>query len=400
MTDLQARPETGQLRLLYLTGELGHGGSERQLYLLLKYLDPARCRATVVVFNPTPYPVLNDALREAGVEVIELPAEVRGIRKRLMYLRRLCRQLRPHVIHSWTIHDNAYAAVAGWLGGVPLRWGSLRGSLHSQAIQALPAIYRFICLRGVQRLLVNSQALRDQLLDAGLGGSRVAVLPNGVELPPPDLRPADLSGLGIDARAPVVGIVGNLRRVKNQQLFVQAMAEVIRHHPDARGVIVGQPLPSEPDLQAELQAEIDGLGLHGQVLLAGFRDNVPALLQRFDVLALTSHSEGQPNAILEAMAAGTPVVATSVGGIPELLSNGKTGRLVPAGDADALAHAVDGLLQDPDAARRLGAAGRAQVQEKHACEVAAAQLERLYRGALAARGIRLESPASGDKVDG
>ncbi len=394
----QAPTETSQLRLLYLTGELGHGGSERQLYLLLKHLDPARCRATVVVFNPTPYPVLNEALRAASVDVIELPPEIRGIRKRLAYLRRLCRRLRPHVLHSWSVHDNAYAAVAGRLAGVPLRWGSLRGSLHSEAIRSLPALYRFLCLRGVQRLLVNSEALRDQLLDASLGGSRIAVLPNGVELPPADVQPADLSGLGIDTQAPVVGILGNLRRVKNQQLFVQAMAEVIRHHPDARGVIVGQPLPSEPDLPAELQAEIDGLGLHGKVLLAGFRSDVTSLLARFDVMALTSHSEGQPNAILEAMAAGTPVVATSVGGIPELLGDGDAGLLVPAGDADALAQAIEGLLLDPTRARRLGQAGRLRVQKRHACSHAAAHLERLYRGALRARGITVDT-SGGGRVD-
>lgn len=379
--------------LVYLTGELGHGGSERQLFLLLKHLDPQRWARHVVVFNPTSYPVYNDALRRLGVTVWELPREVRGIPRRLLWLVRLLRRLRPRVVHSWTVHDNAYAALAGLLARVPLRWGSLRGSLHSDALRRMPAIFRWLCLRGVGRLVVNSQAIAGQLAAAGYPAARVSVLANGVELGdlgnPADRDEPDFGDLGIPPGAPVAGIVGNLRRVKNHLLFVRAMAQVLPAFPDARAVIVGQPLPSEPHVAAELEAEIARLGLGGRVLLAGFRGEVPALMRRFTVLCLSSHSEGLPNVVLEAMAAGRPVVATRVGGVPELVRDGVTGLLVAPGDVEGFAAAVRRLLAEPDLAARLGEAGRELASGEHSCAAAAATLGGLYLDALAARGIQL-----------
>lgn len=369
-----------RIRVAHLINHLGRGGSERQLVLLLRHLDPRRFVHRVVVFNPSPHRVWDAELAALGVEVEGLPADVRGVARRLLHLGRGLRQWRPHVVHSWTVHDNPYAGVLGRLLGVPVRWGSLRGSLASPGLERLPSLVRFLILRSVDRLLVNSRALAGELTAAGYPPARVDVLPNCVELVASPA--ADLSSLGIEADAPVVGSIGNLRRIKNHELFVRAMAEVLPRHPRARAVIVGQPLASEPGYPAEIEAEIARRGLTGRLILTGFRDDVPRVHARLAVLCLTSHSEGMPNAVLEAMAAARPVAAVRVGGVPELVRHGWNGFLAEPDDADGLAAAVDRLLADPALAAEMGVHGRRLAVAEHDCRRAAARLASLYEEAL------------------
>ena len=115
-----------RIRVVHLINHLGRGGSERQLVLLLRHMDPQRFAHRVVVFNPSPHRVWHAELTARGVAVESLPAHVRGVARRLFHLGRRLRRWRPHVVHSWTVHDNPYAGVLGrWLG-VPVRWGSLQ----------------------------------------------------------------------------------------------------------------------------------------------------------------------------------------------------------------------------------------------------------------------------------
>lgn len=372
-----------RVRVAHLINHLGRGGSERQLVLLLRHLDPRRFAHRVVVFNPSPHRVWDDELAARGVEVVSLPADLRGVARRLLYLGRRLRPWRPHVLHSWTVHDNPYAGVLGRVLGVPVRWGSLRGSLSSPGLESLPAPYRFLVLRSVDRLLVNCRALAGELAAAGHPASRVAVLPNGVELV--NAPPADLSALGIEPGMPVVGTVGNLRRIKNHEMFVRAMAEVLPRHPRARAVIVGQPLASEPGYAAEIERAIADLGLAGRLVLTGFRADVPNVLSRLAVLCLTSHSEGMPNSVLEAMAASRPVAAVRVGGVPELVRDGWNGFLVEPGDAAGLARAVDRHLADPALAAEMGVHGRQLAAAEHDCRRLAGRLASLYEEALKGR---------------
>ena len=110
------------LRIIYLIGQSGLGGSERQLYLLLKHMDKTRFELHVVVFNPSPNYTLDDDLRKAGVMVHSIPDEVKGIPARTFWIYRLLRYLKPHVVHSWSIHDNIYAGLVGWLARDRVGW--------------------------------------------------------------------------------------------------------------------------------------------------------------------------------------------------------------------------------------------------------------------------------------
>ena len=347
------------LRIIYLIGQLGLGGSERQLYLLLKHMDKTRFEPHVVVFNPSPNYTLDDDLRKAGVHVHAIPLDVKGVRARMPWLYRLFRQLRPHVVHSWSIHDNPYAGLIGWLARVPCRLGSVRGSLTSEDFLHFHPLIRWLILHSVQGHLVNSDAIAKQMREAGISAKRVHVLPNCVET---DARQpaAQLAEIPSDAR--VVGMVGNLRREKNYPMFVRGMAEVVREFDNVYGAMVGQPvLNSDPEVPGQIRAEVEAHNVAGRVKLIGFRSDVPAVLSRLEIFCLTSDSEGTPNAVLEAMAAGLPVIATRVGGIPRIVDDGLSGLLVERGDVHGFADALRTLLNDPQRAKQMGAAGRARV---------------------------------------
>ena len=372
--------ERRRLRIVSLIGQLGQGGSERQLHLVLENLDPARFDNRVIAFNRSPHGELHRALERLGIGVEYLPAGCRGIGRRTAYLYRALRRRRPDVVHSWTAHDNPYAELAGRLARVPARFGSLRTTLHSTLMREKRAPHRWLMLHGCRRLVVNSETCAAELTAAGVARQRVRLLPNCV-----DVRKgaaADLSELGIAPRHRVVGLVANLRKVKNHLFFVEAMARVLPEFDDLRVLLVGQPLPSEPDLPRRIGERIDGHGLRDRFVLTGFRPDVPALLRRMEVCCLSSRSEGMPNVVLEGMAAARPVVATRVGGVPELVRDGENGLLVEPGDTGGFAESVARLLRDPGLARRMGAAGRARALRRHSCAEAARRLEGIYLEAL------------------
>ncbi len=376
---------TRRLRVLYLVGQLGYGGSEGQLQSVAMHLDRSAWEPHVIVFHSSPNADHVAELQSAGIGVRVMPGTVRGPLGKLAFTAREARRLRPDVIHSWTVHDNPYAAWGGRLASAPVRWGSLRGSTSLPGFRSLPGWYRRAALRSVQRVVVNSQALVDELQELGLARPRVMLLPNCVE---PSLQEGDGAGacgleeLGFAAGEMVFGSIGNIRRAKNQALFVRALARVIAQRPQARGVIVGETLAGEEATRAELDREIERLGVGGKIILAGFRPDVRRLMRGMAAVCQTSNSEGMPNVVLEAMAEGVPVIATAVGGVPEVVRRGETGHLVPPGDEAAFAEAMLKVLDEPAEAFRMVIEARELVSEERSCALAARRVEAAYREAL------------------
>ena len=377
-------------RVLFLTGHLGYGGSEKQLSLLVCHLNRARWEPHILVFHPSPNADHASLLRQAGIGVTTMAQAASRLRKLTLTVR-CTRAWRPQVVHSWSVHDNPYAGVAGHLAGVPLRWGSLRGSLTLPGFSGLPGLSQRVALSSVQRLVVNCAALVDELTERGVNPSRIHLLPNCVDLGAfrgerqPSLLLPEL-GLGHQHR--VVLSVGNIRKVKNHRLLVRALAMVIPAHPEVRGLIVGETLAGEEATRAALDDEIRAAGLTGRVVLAGFRADVPELLRGSVALCLTSDSEGMPNVVLEAMAAGVPVVATRTGGVTEVVEDGSSGLLVEPGDALGLTRALTLVLEQPERAAGMARTARKKVEAEHDCAGSARMLEMLYDRALGERGWR------------
>ena len=197
----------------------------------------------------------------------------------------------------------------------------------------------------------------------GVDAARLAIVPNGIDLQQFAAvdRRAARQRLGLTDDTKVIGSVGRLSHAKDHALLIRAFAEVRRRHGSARLVIVG-----DGELRPQLLRQAVLLGLGGDVLLTGARQDVAQVLPAFDVFALASRAEGYPLALLEAAATGLPLVSTDAGGCGEIVRDGVTGRLVPVGDGTALADALDDVLCDDPARRALGAAARAWAAE-HAC---------------------------------
>ncbi len=368
-----------KIKIIFLINELGKGGSERQLYLLLKHMDLDAADPLVIVFNPSALTDYGDNIRALGIQVIPLPSSKNSPLKRLLWLIRFLREEKPDVVHSWSAPDNPYAGTAGLFAGVRLRIGSLRNSLQNRSFLALPLLIQKLAIHNCPYLLVNASSIREELHNRHCPARRLFLIENCVEIPS-DTEKSDLPPVfSEDLR--LVGMVSNLRRNKNVHVFIEGLALVLPHFPDLRGVIVGQPIPDEFDYYQSIQRLIKEKGLTEKIFLLGFRDDAPLLVSRFEVFCLLSDFEGTPNAVLEAMAAGRPVIASNTSGIPDLVQDGVTGYLIPPGDATAFASALEKMLNNPHR-EEMGAAGRKRVESNYGCEQAAAQMLQLYQQLL------------------
>lgn len=381
-----------KIRVAILIGQLGFGGAERQLYYFLKHSDRGLFNYHVLVLNSRKPHTYDDAIRELGIDIRQLPETCTGISQRSRMLYREIKDMRPDIVHSWSFYANPYAALVGVLARVPVCLGSMRNEPLAATISRLHPIHRWLAYRSVLGIVTNTKLAADQMLEIGLAKKSVFLVYNGIEISEAqDIRSTsqiDLSKYGIRSDSQVIGTVGNLQRCKNQEMFIKAMDRISLQLPDVHGLIVGRPLANEPGVQDKLEQQISELGMSDRVHLAGFREDVPDLMQRFTVFCLTSRSEGMPNVVMEAMAASCPVVSTRVGDVPEVINDGENGLLVESEDADGLANAIQLLLNDADLAKRMEVEGRHTIEQRFSCQEMAQNMENVYIRMLKAQGIK------------
>jgi glycosyltransferase involved in cell wall biosynthesis len=249
-------------------------------------------------------------------------------------------------------------------------------------------VYRAIergLARRTDRLLTVTPRVRDELLALGVGEpSQYTAVPLGFDLAP--LLRAETTRGELRAElqlgdAPLVGIVARLVPIKAHEVFLAAAVRVRAARPATRFLIVG-----DGELRAAMEQRVAALGLGDAVRFLGWRADLDRLYADLDVVVLTSRNEGSPVALIEAMAAGRPVVATAVGGVPEVVRDRISGHLVPARRPDAMAQAICEVLADPAGARLLGLAARDAVYPKYSVSRLIRDLEALYGDLLAAKG--------------
>jgi glycosyltransferase involved in cell wall biosynthesis len=287
------------------------------------------------------------------------------------------RELRPDVVHTHQVGALLYAGPAARWAGVPVVVHTEHGKNYSGRFRM--RLLGRLATRSARRVFaVSGDILRD-LCDRRIASPRKLVhVPNGVDVD--RFEVADDVGelrreVGLPADVPVIGTVGRLTGVKRQDVLLRGFARL--RHPAARLLVVG-----DGPAREELVSLAANLRITDRVLLAGYRDRPERALAAMDVFALTSDSEGMPLAILEAWAAGRPVVASRVGGVPELVADGSNGLLFPAGDDGALADCLDRLLRNRPLAESLGEAGRSLVRERYDTRAMAAAYLRHYRALL------------------
>ena len=278
-------------------------------------------------------------------------------------LSRVLRAMRPAIVHAHDAHAVAMVALASSMvprGQRPRFVVSRRVDFHIRR----NAFSRWKYAQ-VDRFLCASDAIRAMLANDGIPAGCMATVHDGVDLDRvAAARKLDVrADLGLAQNALLVGNVAALAPHKGHRYLIEAATTVVRRVPDARFVIVG-----EGELETALKRQVKDLHLERQVLLTGFRPDALSLQMGFDLFAMSSVTEGMGSALLDAMAMGQATVATRAGGIPEVIVDGHTGVLVQTRDADALASAIVGLLEEPDRRTRLGAAGAERVRQCFSAE--------------------------------
>jgi glycosyltransferase involved in cell wall biosynthesis len=302
---------------------------------------------------------LATAARDTGAEFVRLRHLRRPLRPwhdvpALIELAQLMRRKRPHIVHVSSAKAAALGRFAAWLTSVPVRIYTVHGWAYLAHDGFTGAAYRWI-ERLLRPLTTVTICISESERRAGLAartcdGRSTVVIHNGV----------DLIGRPVTAmrhEIPQLIAVGRLRPPKDPITLVQALAAL---RPGSFHALLVGDGPDRPEVVAELRR----LGLETDVELVGDRGDIPELLADSDIFVLSSRSEAFPLSILEAMAAELPVVASSVGGVPEIVVDGETGVLIPPEDPVSLARALAWLIGDADARRALGKAGRARVSER------------------------------------
>jgi len=344
--------------ILHLIETSGPGGAERMLISLVEALPKHEYRSLICLIKGG---WLNDELRQRGFETVVIPQPRTVDVSWLWAVRHLVRAQRVDLMHSHEYAMNAYGSLVSLIAGIP-QIATVHGKNYYYKRWYRRLAYRFVARRG--RMVAVSEDCRRFLSDkVGVPLQRISTIYNGIPTerykPSSAVRVNIRLALGMTTDQPVVGTVGNLYPVKGQTFLLQAMSSVVRHWPDCRLIIAGR-----GDLESALKNEAKELGIERNVLFLGYRPDVSELLQAMDVFVLPSLSEGLSLSILEAMAAGTPVVATAVGGNPEIILDGQTGHLVPPGSGDALAEKILHLLENPTLAREVGQRSRLHVMQQ------------------------------------
>ena len=372
--------------MLLVVDSLETGGAERQVVDLAVAL---RRKGYEVAVACSVAGELSDVLGDAGIPVHPLLRRLVKRRLSVAYawrLRRLLRRERFDLVHAHIYASTTAAAIATLGTGVPLvitehteaSWQGWRARWISRWVY-----------RQAKHIIAVSTPIERRLIERdGLSPDRITVIPNAV-VPSSEVRSDAHPALPAGLR-PLVGVVARLQREKGVANFLEAAARVAPLLPEAHFVIAG-----DGPLRQELEILAENLGLKSRIRFLGFRSDASALIESMDVLVVPSLTEGSPLVTLEAMAAGVPVVASAVGGIPDQIRHDKEGLLVPPGDTEALGEALLDLLRDPDRARRLGEAGRNRAASQFNHETMVHRIEDVYHTVLgwpAARSIAPEEP--------
>lgn len=338
------------VRIALCITDLDPGGAERALVQLVTRLD--RQRWEPAVFCLSGPGLLAEELRAAGVPVVCLGATHWSRAGVILRLVRELRKFRPAILQTFLFHANLAGRIAGRLAGIKTIVSGIRVAEKRSRIRLWfdrwtnGFVHTNVCV---------SQAVADfSISESGLSPKKIIVIPNGVDVARfAGASPADLTVLGIPPGSQVVLTIGRLDRQKGLATLIEAGAVVTSRFPKAHFLLVG-----DGPQKSELDHLIRDKGLVDRIHFAGWRPDVPELLAAGAALVLSSLWEGLPNVILEAMAAGLPVVATRVEGTSELIIDGRTGLLVPPQSPHELASAIEKILSDPVQARSMGQSGR------------------------------------------
>lgn len=371
-----------RLRVLFLIDNfVGTGGAERFALGLATHLSPERFELWVCSTRQAE-PALLAQLDDAGVGHLHLGRTRKSDVHRFGRLLGLLRRQRIDILHAHMFGSNLWGSILGRAAGVPVviaheqTWSydgdPLRRFLDGQVIGRLATRFVAVSTRDAERMVSVER----------VPASKVVMIPNAY-VPRATVADTNLRAeLGVAPSTPLVGSIAVLRPQKALSVLLDAHAIVLRSVPDAHLVIAG-----DGDCRRSLEQQTARLGIADRVHFLGRRDDVDALLRSIDLTVMSSDYEGTPLVALESMASGTPLVATAVGGLPDIIEDGRSGRLVPPRDPGGLASAIVELLADPGLREEMAQAASQRLPE-FSIETATARFTSLYEHLAVTAGNR------------
>ncbi len=353
------------------------GGAQEHTRILCAGLDKNKYRVIMVT---RPGSIVS-YYKEQGFEVI--PVELRHNPGSILKLLSIIKKYKIHIVHTHNMLADRRGCVAGWLGRVPIVVTTMHTLMNTDRFGEKKRgtsiwQYNFLLKHVPKKIIALSEEVkRHTQKELNLGEDRISLVHNASDLSKFNLnidKQKKKKEFGIDENCCVVGTVGRLVELKGYPYFVKAASMVLRaFHENLKFLIVGDGYMSD-----ELKDLANNLGIADKIIFAGQRRDIPEILHILDIFVLPSYYEGLPRSVIEAQACGVAVVATNVGGTPEVVINDKTGILVPPKDEMAIAKAVIDLLMNKDKAERMGNAGREWVRKQFDAPVFIKKTEDLF----------------------
>ncbi len=377
-TPVAGRVPCRPVRVLHVVSTFEVKTDTKWLLLLLRHLDRRRVVPSIAcVYGGGP---MQERFGSLGIETVNWDSQGEIDLSTIARAFRYIRSGRFDVVHTHLLRADLYAGLAARLAKTPVVVSTVYaiGAYRRSRQRRLDGLLDQLTRLWPTHLLTVSHAVKDDSVRRlRWPRSRVSVIHTGIEPgeygPDPAARRRIREQWRLDEAAPLIIAVARLSYEKGLDTLVKAAGLLVRRHPSATVAIVG-----DGPMRDELTDMIDSGGLTGRVRLAGFRTDVPEILAAADVFCLPSLMEGMPNALLEACATGLPVVATRVGGVPELVVADETGLLVPPGRGEALADAIDRILVDRSLATQLGRNARRRIEDEFSVGVVARKYGALY----------------------
>jgi glycosyltransferase involved in cell wall biosynthesis len=392
------------VKVVNVVTRLSIGGVTHHVTNLMRSLDPTKYEQQVVCgFEGAGERSMRDRIQAQGVTPILIPKLVGNPRLNasdgtaFVHILRLFRLERPVIVHTHTSKAGLLGRLAARLAGVPivvhtfhgLVLKSHYGPLKSSAVRA---VERWLAGFSDRLITIGNEDKKDLLAYRIAPAQKIEVIPVGLELDQfidcGNRRGVLHRELSLDSANRLIGIVGRIAPVKNHRLFFDAMARVLAGCTNTHVVVAG-----DGDLRPAMERYVREIGIANRVSFLGWRYDLPQVYTDLDVVVISSNNEGTPVTAIEAMAAGRPVVATRVGGLPDVISDGETGYLVPPGNVEQLASAVERVLGDGETTERLRRKARESVRHKFVVDRLATDIDLLYRKLLAEKGFEAKRDA-------
>jgi glycosyltransferase involved in cell wall biosynthesis len=366
-------------RVAYVIGHLKVGGAQKHIYEVLRRLD--RSRFTPRVYCLKRRGSIVQSLERLGVRVTDLEiGDSLSTPKSLFRLFEFAQHLRRErvsLLHCYLPRASFFGAIAGRIAGVPAVLVSKRSLDRQDSLKQV-----FLCRVAdawADLVLANSQAVLRHAVEVGrCRPDKLRLLVNGIDIE----RYRNASVNGLNCQVPLVGTVLRLEHIKGPAVFIEAAKRIVDEMPETRFMIIG-----DGSMRANLERLGGSLGVADRVQFLGERDDVDVILPSFSIFILPSLVEGMSMALLEAMAAARPIVATAVGGNLDLIRDGDNGLLVPPGDPEQMALTAVKLLKNPQWAKRLGQTARTMVLTHHSANGMVRRLEEIYKELLQRRAL-------------